>query len=283
MGLPETRKVVRTAARAYSRLDEELERYARLGTSASAALQKEEILNRVAAIAEQLDDEPRRVLEPWIRAEQEILQAASLELGHRLALELEQALSEHDISLSGQLPQLHAACLVLRVDLQRRAADLMMGPEVVRTGVGLDANSLAAVIRSTLATLDSSPFDPVQFLSHLKEAHNQLMGEARGGPRGAQVSLPDVLARVAFLRQSSRFRRSPIRENFVSYPRWQFGYDLFRLRESSPRQVAEAEYRLIVATMDAAKSRDKYIWVPDDRLGNGTRYAYLRFGGHDVR
>ncbi len=74
-----------------------------------------------------------------------------------------------------------------------------------------------------------------------------------------------------------------MRENFVSYHRWQFGYDLFRLRESGHKRVGDSEYRLIVATMDAAKSRERYIWVPDDRSGNGTRYAFLAFGGRDGR
>jgi hypothetical protein len=281
MDTGELMKLVGTLAKRYAALRSDLQAYGRLGQSPSAVFQREEILHRVKRLLPpQTEGDLRQGLEAWLRSEEELVQKAVLEAGHRLALELEEALAKHGIKLTGQLPQLQAGCLTLKINQTTRTVDLFLGPELVRSGIRLNAQAIATAVRSVISGLDSAPFDPQRFLALLYEACRQLAAEGSGRGAGShQVPLPEVFLRTVLLRQPSKFRRNPTRENFTPYARWQFGYDLLRLRESGVRRIEGKEYELKIATLDAARNRERYIWVPDDRSGRGTRYAYLAFGG----
>jgi hypothetical protein len=281
MEIGEVKKLIDTLAKRYTALRSELQAYGRLGESPSAVFRREEILDRVRQLLPpETEGDLRHGLEAWLESEKESAQKAALAAGYRLALELEEALSKYDIKLTGQLPQLQAGCVTLRVNQATRTADLLLGPELVKSGIRLNTQTVATAVRSVVSGLDSTPFDPQHFLTLLYDAYRQLLAEGSGrGVRRDQVPLPEVFLRMVFLSQPSKFRRNPIKENFTPYPRWQFGYDLLRLRKSGVRHIEGGEYRLIVAVLDATRSRERYIWVPDDKSGNGTRFAYLAFGG----
>jgi hypothetical protein len=93
-------------------------------------------------------------------------------------------------------------------------------------------------------------------------------------PEGAPVPLPSVLFEIAIMRQKAGFFSDPVRENFASYGRIQFAYDLFRLKN---RIIDGFELKLLVANMLQTKHDDAHIWIPSSSGDDGTHFASVYF------
>lgn len=81
-----------------------------------------------------------------------------------------------------------------------------------------------------------------------------------------------VLTELAFLLQNSHFHQDPRRENYESYSRADFSYDLFRIHRY---QLSPLKIQLKVATREYTRQRTDFLWIPDDENGRGTTYSHL--------
>jgi hypothetical protein len=96
-----------------------------------------------------------------------------------------------------------------------------------------------------------------------------------GGKRGEPAPIIEVLAELAYLLQSQKFRQDPRKENYRSYGRADFSYDLYRVRKYQSSNLSRL--RLNVATRIDTRRRANFLWVPDDESGKGTTYSKLVF------
>jgi hypothetical protein len=124
--------------------------------------------------------------------------------------------------------------------------------------------------------LKKAEFKPDAFLRVLSEAYEDRLRALSLMP-ASRVYLVELLGHLAFARQPKKFAVNPSRENFQEYSRIQFGYDLFRLKQSGRLAIGDRHLQLSVATFDSTTEKGKSIWVPDSEAGAGTYYSYLSF------
>jgi len=79
---------------------------------------------------------------------------------------------------------------------------------------------------------------------------------------------------MSFLKQKRSFRIDPKKENFTSYGRVKFSYDLAKLKT---RRFGDKELRLVVASLEQTKKEETSLWVPKIPQGDGTHYASVVF------
>lgn len=187
----------------------------------------------------------------------------------RFGVELEQKLKEKGLSLSGQYPELKAGLFTIELDFDKRRVTLWYGPKQER----LDQCRLLAVevanrvekVRQQLG----SHLEEEEFLKKLQKAYLRIAGSQQGAP----VAIIEVLSELAYLLQSPQFHQNPRRENYRSYSRADFSYDLYRFA----RRAVYKGLRLTVATWTHTKRRQDFLWVPTDEGGKGTTYSHLQF------
>ena len=117
-----------------------------------------------------------------------------------------------------------------------------------------------------------SDLDSADFVVRLQHAYSRVVD----GQAGEPAPIVEVLAELAYLLQGPRFRQDPKRENYRSYSRADFSYDLFRLRESGLLEEATKRFHLVVATRSRTRRRRDFLWVLDDKSGKGTTYSHLQ-------
>lgn len=191
----------------------------------------------------------------------------------RFGLELEQELKNRGLSLSGQYPNLKAGLFTIELDFDKERVTLWYGPKQERLDqCRLSVAEAADRIEKVKQQLGSH-LDEDEFLKKLQDAYSRATGSERSEP----VPIIGVLSELAYLLQSPQFRQDPRRDNYKSYSRADFSYDLFRVRQSEPYALFDKRLHLVVATRAHTKQRRDFLWVPDDESGRGTTYSHLQF------
>lgn len=193
--------------------------------------------------------------------------------------ELDRMLKEKGINLRGQYPTLYIGIYKLEIDFSKGSAKIFFGPELLKSGVILNPSKIISTIDSLEIELKDRKIDYTDFSKKLYEAFVRAsklyMSESSTGEQ--KVTITAVFNELTLALQSPAFRRNPTKENFRGYNRWLFGYDLYKLKELKRNVINNKEWGLIIATMEAAKKEEHYLWVPANMAGEGNRYSYIFF------
>lgn len=222
--------------------------------------------------------EPIRLrIEEWVRAMNTDLKRLKEEARLEFGRELARLLENDGLELKGQAPNFYLNFFTINVNFTSGHCAIYFGPELIKANIRLAPSEVARVLKNLYLKLSSSPFDGEKFLKELHQAYVRAL-KLRDKPEGEPIPIVWVLSELSFLLQSSKFTRDPRKENFRSYGRVQFGYDLYRLRKSQVRSMSGIEWRLGVATFDRTGKKEEFVWVPNDESStDGTRYAWISF------
>ncbi len=186
----------------------------------------------------------------------------------RFGSELADALQSLNITLQGQIPLLRAGLFAIELQADQNKVALWYGPQQERLGEApMQAIEVCKRIERLRKGLGSS-LDPHTFVGKLEEALRRI--PPIQGQRGIPIGL--VLPEVAFLVQSATFFSNPVRENYRSYSRADFSYDLFRCAEEVQFRK---RFQLVVATRMHTARKTDYLWVPSDLSGRGSTYSHI--------
>jgi hypothetical protein len=253
------------------------------GAELSNTYRLEQALPAIRRLVDGLSDAEHkcRLLE-WCAQQEAQIRGLKDDFRFRFGSELKERLERQGLALSGQLPVLHAGRYTIRLDFDTGSAALYWGPEIerIRGRVRLAAEEIERVLADFDGRLKARPFKPQEFLKLLGTAYDRFLYGQRLVP-GSRVLLVDLLREIAFLTQPRKFALNPVRDNFQDYSRIQFGYDLFRLRQSEQPVLDGRRLRLSVATFDSTTEKARSLWVPDNEQGSGTYYSYLSFAEED--
>ncbi|HGE71294.1 TPA: hypothetical protein ENX78_10695 [Candidatus Poribacteria bacterium] len=206
------------------------------------------------------------VLRNWASQYREDLVRSEEHFKKHFGVELERELRAHNLSLSGQYPDLKSDLYTIELDFDGERVVLWYGPKQERIGqCHLSVTEIVNRIEKFRQQIGSGLSED-EFLKRLREAYSRVMGINRGEP----APIIAVLTELAYLLQDSRFRQDPRKENYRSYSRADFSYDIYKFRQIKG-------LRLKVATRDHTKKRMDFLWVPDNESGEGTTYSHLYF------
>jgi hypothetical protein len=176
-----------------------------------------------------------------------------------------------DTTLEGQYPDLRAGLFTIGLDFDKGKANVWYGPKQENLGqCSLSVKEVAAKIKDIRSQIGSK-IGEEELIKKIQEAAFRSMGKDFKGA----VPLTNILTELAFSIQSSKFRQDPKKENFESYSRADFSYDLFRIRQAQHGILTKQKLHLIVATRGHTRKREDFLWVPEDLRGKGTAYSHL--------
>ncbi|MEO0071695.1 MAG: hypothetical protein ABIK39_06410 [candidate division WOR-3 bacterium] len=225
------------------------------------------------------EGEVKRQMTEWIKTERERVARAKEEFRFEFGRQLVTALDGSGLKIQGQLPLLRVGLFSVRVDFTSGKATIFWGPEVekLKSNVKLEPPALAKLLRAYQESLAKKGIkEPMEFLTRLWNGYQRVC-LLRGISEGERIFLIDLLEELVLMMQPEGFKINPVRERFVEYPRIRFSYDLYLLKRSGVRTVAQRQVRFSVANFDATPDKAKALWVPDNEEGDGTYYSYISF------
>lgn len=273
--------VVRDIGLKYSRLAKYLGEYRRVAGSDSGGLyQKQALLTRIRVLVDAVPDSVvKEQLCDWCRNEAATIEQEREEFKFRFTREVVTTLRELGMEVRGQIPLLRVGFFTVKVDLQQGTGVIYWGPEIerLRDKVSLVPTELATVLQEyRQRLLERADTELPKFIKVLYSAYRRCCLWA-DVPLGTRIPLADMLRELVMMMQPPAFQIDPVRATFVEYPRVQFSYDLFRLRQAGLVEVGGTKLRLHVATFDATAEKMRALWVPDNERGEGTHYSHISF------
>ncbi len=188
----------------------------------------------------------------------------------RFGADLADRLQTSGIDLRGQAPKLSAGLFTIELHAERNKVTIWYGPLQERL---VDSPMQAAEVCKRIEKFQKelgSNLDPPLFVEKMKQALRRI--SSMEGQEGKRIPIGHVLPELAFLVQSNRFLANPVRQNYRSYSRADFSYDLFRCAEEEQFRRC---FQLVVATRMHTQKKADYLWVPSDRSGQGSCYSHI--------
>ena len=219
--------------------------------------------------------------EVWREKLLEEARQAQEKFKNTIAAGLAERLRGHGIEIVGNFPELRCGILTLLFSFEKGGSvKIYYGPRIrLLKKVSVEAGKIAEAVVSFLKELNDPPLDDEQFIKELYVSYTRsLVREAGAKDKGEQpfaVPIVAVMQEIAFMKQKRSFRLDPKKENFTSYGRVRFSYDLARLKT---RRFGNKELRLVIASMEQTKKEGTSIWIPKIPQGDGTHYAFVVFG-----
>jgi len=198
-----------------------------------------------------------------------------------IAAALAECLRPHGIDITGHFPELKCGILTLLFSFEKGGSvKIYYGPKIsLLKKVPVEAGKIAEAVISLLKELNDPPLDDEQFIKDLYVSYARSLAKGEGtkneGEQPSAVPIVAVMQEIAFLNQKRSFRIDPKKENFTSYGRVRFSYDLARLKT---RRFEDKELRLVISSMEQTKKEETSLWVPKIPQGDGTHYAFVVFG-----
>jgi hypothetical protein len=198
-----------------------------------------------------------------------------------IAAALAERLRRHGIQIVGNFPELRCGILTLLFSFEKGGSvKIYYGPRIsLLKKVPVEAGKIAEAVISLLKELNDPPLDDEQFIKELYVSYTRSLVRGEGtkdeGEQPSAVPIVAVMQEIAFMKQKRSFRMDPKKENFVSYGRVRFSYDLARLKT---RGFGNKKLRLVIASMEQTKKEGTSLWVPKIPQGDGTHYAFVVFG-----
>ena len=246
-----------------------------LGEIARLEHNRSENLGTLRARLAKLEDTTRQLkqveapfcqLDSWATQYGQELGESFEQVKRHFGAELERELQKQNLPLWGQYPQLRAGLFALELDLDKDQVTIWYGPKHERLGQCRPSPvEVANCIEKAKQNLGSR-LEETALLQKLGAA----VSRARSGASSEPVPIIQVLGELAHMMQDSRFCQDPRRENYRSYSRADFSYDLYRLR-------GEKGLRLVTATRSQTQHRGDFLWVPTGlERGEGAAYSRLQ-------
>ncbi len=111
------------------------------------------------------------------------------------------------------------------------------------------------------------PFDPGKFFDQCLAAYSRIL-RLKGLPPGSRIELSEFLPELAILLQPRSFLQNPKKENFRTYGKANFAYDVLRLKKANMLSKDGARMNFGVATGITAQKKGRVIYMEDEE-GNG--------------
>ncbi len=188
---------------------------------------------------------------------------------------LEQLLKEKEITLSGQLPNLKAGVYRLKVNWEAKRVQIFFGPELLKS-VSLDPHLICQGISDFADSMKKALIPPQEFIQVLHKGYERAL-KAHGKEDRERLPIMDVLKEIVFQIQDEKFLSDPSRGNFRPFGRIQFAVQLYQLRKNGPLRWKDRDLHLMVAPFDATFKKRMFLWVPDNEIGEGTRFSHILF------
>ncbi|MBM4061077.1 MAG: hypothetical protein FJ265_08270 [Planctomycetes bacterium] len=200
------------------------------------------------------------LVEAWRKARQETLRQ---QLGRELKAACDGAgLSLHTVSREPPV-EVRISPLAVVIDFDRARAELRFAKEALGY-CPADAKAILTAHAKVKAGLERG-FAAETFFDQCLTAWRAARAATASSER---VELLDFLPFLAVLRQPAKFRSAPVRENFASYPRAQFAFDVMRLRREFGLSRNGWRMNLGVATGTTASDKRRVLYL-EDEAGNG--------------
>ena len=219
--------------------------------------------------------------EMWREKLVEEARQAQEKFKNTIAAALADRLRGHGIEIVGNFPELRCGILTLLFSFEKGGSvRIYYGPRIrLLKKVSVEPGKIAEAVVSLPKELNDPPLDDGQFVKELYTSYTRSLVREEGaqdkGERSFAVPIVGVMQEIAFMKQKRSFRIDPKKENFTSYGRVKFSYDLARLKT---RRFGSKELRLVVASMEQTKKEGTSLWVPKIPQGGGTHYAFVVFG-----
>ena len=219
--------------------------------------------------------------EAWREKLLEEARQAQEKFKNTIAAALAERLRGHGIEIVGNFPELRCGILTLLFSFEKGGSvKIYYGPRIrLLKKVSVEAEKIAEAVVTLLKELNDPPLDDEQFIRELYMSYTRSLEREEGAKdkEGQPFAVPivAVMQEMAFMKQKRSFRVDPKKENFTSYGRVRFSYDLARLKG---RSFGNKELRLVIASMEQTKKEGTSLWVPKIPQGDGTHYAFVVFG-----
>ncbi|MFN8607566.1 MAG: hypothetical protein U0931_08540 [Vulcanimicrobiota bacterium] len=181
--------------------------------------------------------------------------------------------------LGASPPTLRLDPFTVELDFKKGQAEISYA-RLELASVPLDCEQILRERTRLLASLDSSDFEPTDYLARVHEAYRRTLA-SQGLKWGERVDLVEILPELAFLQQSERFRKDPVREAFKPYGKVRFAYDLARLRRARQLEHQGARLTLGTATLGSTRQKDRVLFL--EEAGQGQYYLSIAFQGGPPR
>lgn len=207
----------------------------------------------------------------WLEDYQSALNAAENDRRNKFALELEQELRYHGLSLSGHYPDLKSGLFTIEVNFERNKAVIWYGPKQEELQeCPISPKRVASSILKIRQEFDSKTTED-KVIELISEAYHRTKNQ-----NSQDVPIIQILIQVVLLQQTKKFLEDPKHKYFKEYTRANFSYDLYRIRKAQLSEMKGVKIYLTTATRATTRQRSEFLWVPDDENGNGTAYSFLR-------
>jgi hypothetical protein len=151
------------------------------------------------------------------------------------------------------------------LDFPKGKADLRFAREAIAS-CQIDARAIISSYMKVVRSLNSG-FSAETFFDSCRSAYQRVL-RVDGLPDGHRVELGRFLPELALMLQPKRWLEDPVEQNYRSYSRARFAYDVYRLRQANALQRNGARINFGVATGVSASSKRRVIYM-EDALGSG--------------
>jgi hypothetical protein len=199
---------------------------------------------------------------------QEELNEAESQNRRQFGITLRKELLYLSLELTGQYPTLKAGLFTFKIPSAGSKVTIWYGSEQEKLAeCNLKANEVKQKLERILQDLGTNQNQDI-FIDKLKQAYSRAQDRDT-----ATVPIIRVLPELAFLLQGERYYQDPCKENYRSYSRADFSYDLYRFGKSALTRGLQ----LTVAIKQYTRSRHDFLWIPNNNRGEGTAYSHLQF------
>lgn len=242
----------------------------RLGSNRPENLSK--IVPQVAKLKTLVDHGPSPVsrhgdLRQWLAVYEKDLAEAGAWLKDTFGPELESALKDVALPLTGHYPELKSGLFTIALDFATYRSTLWYGPKQERLG---QCPMWPATVADKLAKLRETLGGPVTAESFRTDLQQAYMGLTEGMLSGS-VPIIEVLEALWSVQAGHFSQTGPAERKSASTKRADFSYNLFRF--AGP--LISSGLQLRIASLPQTRKRGDFLWVPDTESGRGAVYSHI--------
>lgn len=229
-------------------------------------------LDQLQKLLDNSDLPEKEQIHEWMNSRRDEFNQLLYQKRQEFGTELATCLQPLAINVTGQAPLLYAGLFTIEMIERTAKVKIWYGPKQELLGTAsMDAHSVSKRIERLQQHLGSG-LEPNAFIEKLDEVLRWILLSSDD----RKIPIIQVLPRIALFVQDEKFLQNPLRKHYRNYGRGDFSYDLFRC---STTPLFLEYFHLVIATRMHTKRKTDYLWIPSDRLGNGSRYAYIEAKG----
>jgi len=188
---------------------------------------------------------------------------------------LKENFEKENLNITGSGENYLVGLINIKVDFIVGKASLLFSRELLKGGIQLEPKAILTAYKEAEKRLIRKSFNAKEFIKDLYEAYRRA-ALLSGLEIGKRINIIKVMRELAFLVQSNAFEVDPKKDNYKSYSRAQFAYELYRLKLENIYEHNNMKLNLGTATIDYAGKRQYSLYVPDD-ISGGNYIMYISF------